>query len=873
MTRGAQVPHPWTSISQSADALFQVTQQRSVWRPGASDKTMNKALQTSAFFTLKHEALRFPCTLGQKRFWIADRLIPGNTSLNLAVRWRLEGDIPAQTVERAFRALIERHETLRTRLVLEGAEPIQIVEASALFRMPEIDLRELPEAEAKAEAERLSRVEARTPFDLAAAPLLRAMLIRVHEGNSMLLVTTHQAVCDGWGVGILARELGIICDALQTGKNPDLPELPLAYGDFALWQHEWSEGAEMAAAGESLRRSYEGIKNFELPSDFPRPDVQTMQADIRSRLLDRELTDQFGKIARQNGCTMFMAALAALFTVLQRYSGESELNIGTQVAGRGEVELENLIGYFINTLIFRIKLDDDPSFEELLSRTSDVVMGIFDNEHLPYEKLVEFVRPKPDLSRNTLFSINFVIQRSFITNRAYKHFKLIDLPSVSTGAIYDMFFFMVERPEGWRLSCEFNASLFKAETVDRLLEEIVNVMRRANEDTTRRISELASYRAGPGKFSRADTAPAVVDSAPAPVETERRLAALWAKALGIDAVDRQASFFELGGDAMGAIRLATAISEEFGQPVGAAALFKHPSVAALVPTLKPGSDDGEEHFQVIELQEEGSRRPLLVINMMWPGRYLELCRLLGPDQPFIGLQIFDLTRPDTFNAKTYEELAARYVKLLRRVQPKGPYALFGWCAGGPLAFAVAQQLTREGEKVEFLAVLDIWAPDHFRKLNPWHARLILLEEKVGFSLQLVKEDWAKVSAGKKGLWRFVLDRVPGSIMRLFKKPEAAVPETRAEVADFTGRLLGYLKNLANAYEPEPFPGKITLMLSQSEAKRRFLAPARGWDRLATGGLEVSKVTGDHFSVFQKPGVTEVAKVLNAELASCQTTRQ
>jgi thioesterase domain-containing protein len=834
---------------------------------------MNKAFQTHEFSPPKHAPLRFPCSLAQKRFWIADRLIPGNTSLNLAVRWRLEGDIAAQTVERALSMLIERHETLRTRFVLEGGEPIQVVETSALFRMAEIDLRGLPEADAKAEAERLSHVEARTRFVLAAAPLLRAMLIRIREGEAMLLVTTHQTVCDGWGVGILARELAIICDALQTGKTPDLPALPLAYGEFALWQREWAESEEMAAAGESLRRTYQGVRNFELPTDFPRPDIQTMEADIRSRLLDRELTDRFGQTARQKGCTMFMAALAALFTVLHRYSGESELNVGTQVAGRGEVEVENLIGYFINTLIFRIKLDDDPSFEELLSRASDVVMGIFDNEHLPYEKLVEFVRPKPDLSRNTLFSINFVIQRSFITNQDYKHFKLIDLPSVSTGAIYDMFFFMVERPEGWRLSCEFNASLFKADTVDRLLEEIVNIMRRANEDSTRRISELAFYRAAPGRFSQPDAVPAIADSAPLPAETEEKLAIVWARAFGVDRVDRQANFFELGGDAMGAIRLARAISEEFGQPVDAAALFKHPSVAALAPMLKPGSDDGEEHFQVIELQEEGSRLPLLVINMMWPGRYLELCRLLGPDQPFIGLQVFDLTRPETFSAKTYEELAARYVKLIRRVQPKGPYALFGWCAGGPLAFAVAQQLTGEGEKIKFLGVLDIWAPDHFRRLDPWHAKLIYYWETVSFLLQLIKEDWAKVRAGKKGLGRFLFDRVPGKVTRLLKKREAAVPESRAEVADFTGKLLDYLKRLANAYEPEPFPGKITLMLSKSEAKRWFLAPARGWDRLAGGGLNVSTVIGDHFSVFQEPGVTELAAHLRSKLASCQTVGQ
>jgi thioesterase domain-containing protein/acyl carrier protein len=504
------------------------------------------------------------------------------------------------------------------------------------------------------------------------------------------------------------------------------------------------------------------------------------------------------------------------------------------------------------------------------------VMTVFDNQHLPYEKLIEFVRPKPDLSRNTLFSVNFVIQRSFIKNESYELFKLIDLPSVSTGAIYDFFFFMVERPDGWRLSCEFNSDLFKAETVDYLLEEIIAVMGAANADASRGISKLASGRTAPGRMvsgrpvetnTVSAKAVAAPESSPVSKDTERRLETLWAQILGAESVDRRADFFELGGDALGAIRLTSLIEKEFGRPVDVSDVFRFPAVADFAPFLKDAGSEDEEHFQVIELQEEGIRLPILVISMMWPGRYLELTKLLGPDQPFIGLQVFDLTKPDTFTAKTYEEVVARYIKLIRQVQPKGPYALFGWCAGGVLAFAVAQQLVREGEDVECVGILDIWAPDYLRRLSRPRAKFILFTEKVRFTLQLIKEDWGKVRAGKKRLGRFLLDRIPGRIMRLFASSKGEAPETRAEVADYTAKFLDYLKSLANVYEPTPFPGRLTVMLSESEANRWLLSPARGWDRLAGGGVDWVAVPGDHFSVFQKPGVEVVAARLNSAITA------
>jgi amino acid adenylation domain-containing protein len=439
---------------------------------------------------MPEQRLVAPCSRAQRRFWVLDQLDPGNPALNIAVRWRLEGDVPAASVEHTFRLIIARHETLRTYFEQIDGDPVQIVAPRISFSVPVIDLTSSTEQQALAESERMAKIEARTSFDLSVPPLIRVTLLRVRKDLSLLLVTVHHTVCDGWSIGIIAREFGKLCSSIGAGRFSALPELPVSYGEFAAWQKEQLAGPEWQAAIDYWANHLKGLGYFELRTDRPRPPLQTIKSDIQSVLLARPLTDGVQQLANRNGCTMFMTVLAALFSVLHRYTGDTDIAIGTQVAGRDEVELENLVGVFINTVILRCSVREDPTFVQLMERIGDTVIDAFEHQRVPLETLIEILKPKRERNRNPLYSINFIYQRSFIENATYGRFKLIDVPSYSAGALYDLNFFMVERPEGWRLSCEYKTDLFETSTITRCLEHLQNVLGAVVIDSRRRISEV-----------------------------------------------------------------------------------------------------------------------------------------------------------------------------------------------------------------------------------------------------------------------------------------------------------------------------------------------------------------------------------------------
>ena len=432
-----------------------------------------------------------PSSLAQERFWVLDQLLPGNPALNIAVRWRLDGTVSTGELEQAFGTILARHEILRTAFADRNGALVQIVRPAVPIKLSLIDLTALTEDNAAIQMERASAEEARASFDLASPPFLRLTLIRLRPTQSVLLVTIHHIVADGWSIGLLAEEMGEICSALRTGSQPALPPLSIGYGDYARRQRDRLANADFDADAQFWRHALAGMTHFALHTDFPRPAEQSTHGAIVSILLPRPLTDGFARLGRRNGCTLFMTALATLYTLLHRYSGETDIALGTQSAGRDEVDVESLVGLFINTLVLRGDLSGNPSFVELLERTRDLVADAFEHQQLPLERVIEIVAPKRDLSRNALFSVNFIFQRSFVENTSYGAFTLTDLPSRSAGALYDLNFFMVERPEGWRISCEYNTDLFEQATAERLVGHFRNLMLSATNTPDERIATLA----------------------------------------------------------------------------------------------------------------------------------------------------------------------------------------------------------------------------------------------------------------------------------------------------------------------------------------------------------------------------------------------
>jgi hypothetical protein len=334
----------------------------------------------------------FPCSVAQERFWLLDRLEPGNPSYNVAVRWRLDGHVSTDLLESSWREIIMRHEVLRTRFLEIDGKPVQRVAAHGTFKLVEIDLSSLPEAARSEEGDRIGLIEARAPFDLGSGPLIRVVLLRHSARSAIILVTTHQIVSDGWSIGVMAREMGAIYQALAMGAPPSLEPLAIQYGDYARWQLEWMRQRGIETETAYWSRQLSGVTPFEVVADRPRPAVPTTNGAIASIVLPRELTNKVHALSVDSGVTLFAAAVATLCATLARYTGKSEIVIGTQVSDRDQVELEPMIGQFVNSLILRNDVRGDPRFTEFLERTSTTISEALEHRNIPIERLLGMVK-------------------------------------------------------------------------------------------------------------------------------------------------------------------------------------------------------------------------------------------------------------------------------------------------------------------------------------------------------------------------------------------------------------------------------------------------------------------------------------------------
>lgn len=1320
----------------------------------------------------------FACSAAQRRFWLLDRIEPGNPALNVALRWRLEGRVSSADLNLAFATIVGRHDTLRTCFAEQDGEPVQIVADAVPFHVPDIDLTALSEDEAYIEAERIAQLEARACFELSLAPLFRVTHLRVRAEVSIILVTAHQMVCDGWSTGLLAREFGTLCAASSAAGKAELAALPIRYGEYAERTAQSALHRSFSSHDQFWMRAMQDRRYFELRPDRPRPQIKTSNSAIRTLMLDPAVAERLQKLGQRNGCTLFTTMLAALFGVLHRYSGETDIAVGTQVAGRDEVGTEDLVGLFINTIVLACEVDGHASFSDLLLRLRGIVAESLEHSETPLEHLVEILKPQRDLSRNVFFSVNFNLQRSFVQDRRYGSFSLVDMPSCAAGTMFDLNFLLVERPSGLRISCEYNTDLFEADTVARLLNHFVNLLRAASIDPAVALSAMpmldhgersalirrgnctdahypdsltvsqlfeaqakrtphavalccgagslsyceldaasnrlahrllsrgiqsqsrvavcldrsadlviamlavlkagcsyvpldpaypvgrlahifddaqpsalltkqalrdrlpacqeqvqvllldvqtddigqphasspgaivlpddvaytiytsgssgrpkgvqiqhralmnllwsmsrrpglssadtlasvttvsfdiaaleiflplmvgaklvlareeetgdghalckllrhhrvsvmqatpmtwqillaSDWRADPplkmlcggealqrsladqllkcgelwnlygptettiwssvlrvrpgsgavciglpiantrfyvldqngqllpdgvagelciggdgvalgylnleqmnrerfiadgfseragtrlyrtgdrvrrkadgefeflgrndqqikvrgfrielgeiesvlmshplvaecvaivaldasgehavhayvvahaerplsrerlqdrlstslrealpgymcparltlleamprtpnGKIDRAalpgletdtdtDTEPTPeqpADADPAAWQLQQQLCDIWCEVLGLASVGLHANFFEIGGHSLLAVRLASRIEAGLGRKLSLATLFKNPTVAEQAGLLQ-GSDLRSFDFrQVVKLQPNGSRPPLIAVNNT--GIYYLLSKRLGADQPFTSLQLFDPSLPQASMPTTLEEIAAEYVQLIRRLQRNGPYRLLGWCIAGTLAYEVARQLSTAGQTVSELMLFDTWAPGHQQR----QSRLRSWVSGYSYRWKLIVADWTRARKGPRPLTRFLSNRIiVQKLMRLLpsaaSSPDAAPAEGGLQnLEQYDEWLLNYLQAAVDAYELKVYAGTMRLFRCSEEPAGRFLDDSMGWRSFVEGGVQVQVISGDHFSAFQEPGVSQIAQ--------------
>jgi non-ribosomal peptide synthetase component F len=409
-----------------------------------------------------------PLSFAQQRLWFLDQLERNNAFYNIPAAVRLSGPLNIAALERTFTEITRRHEALRTSFITVDGEARQQIIAPATFKLPLIDLTTMPVDSRSAEAERLARAEAATPFDLSAGELLRVTVLRVAAEEHMVLLTMHHIVSDGWSMGVLIKEVGTLYQAYSEGQESPLEELGIQYGDYARWQREWLQGEVLEEHLSYWREQLAELPVLELPTDHMRPAVQSYRGSHHHFTIPLEVTQQLRELSRQEGATLFMVLLAAFQLLLSRYSHQEDIVVGTIVAGRNRAETENLIGFFINQLVLRTDLSGGPTFKELVKRVREVCLGAYANQDVPFDKLVEELEPDRDPSRSPLVQVFFGLQNGPELTLELPELTLSYINPGLEAVRYDLTLWVVEENGSLSARWTYNTDLFDSSTVERM---------------------------------------------------------------------------------------------------------------------------------------------------------------------------------------------------------------------------------------------------------------------------------------------------------------------------------------------------------------------------------------------------------------------
>ncbi len=441
---------------------------------------------------VSRENAPFPLSFEQQGLWMFDQLEPGNPSYNLLAAFRLQGFLSVAALKQSLWEIVRRHEVLRTTFILVDGAPAQVIAATPSLSLPIIDLQGLPISIRESNVEQLATQEALQPFNLAQGPLLRIRLLRFDQATHILLLIMHHIVSDGWSMGIFAQELSALYSAFRIGRPSPLADLPIQYVDYAVWQRQRLREIVLEEQLAYWKRQLAGIPSLlKLPTDHPRPTQQSFRGASQSFVISHSLSEELGVLSQRAGLTLFMTLLAAFQVLLQRYSGQEDIVVGSPVANRSRREVERLIGFFVNTVVFRTNLSGDPSFEEVLERVRKVCMEAYTHQDLPFEKLVEDLQPERNLSFNPLFQVMFTMQNTHEEELYLPDLKVSSLEIEQKTSMFDLSLFLEVTESGIDGVLEYATDLFNADTITRMIGHFQMLLANAVKDPKQRISALS----------------------------------------------------------------------------------------------------------------------------------------------------------------------------------------------------------------------------------------------------------------------------------------------------------------------------------------------------------------------------------------------
>jgi thioesterase domain-containing protein len=804
----------------------------------------------------------FPLSLAQQRLWFLDQLEPGNPAYNVPFGLRLRGKLNLDALRLSVQEIVRRHEILRTTFRLESANPVQVVAANSVIEIPVVDLTAMPGGDRESGAHQIATAEARIPFDLAAGPLLRLKLIRLGAEEHILVCVMHHIVCDGWSLEIFTRELAALYDHYGSGQSSSLAGLPIQYGDYATWQQKLVAGAFLADQIQYWKQRLAGMAGYlDLPADRVRPPEQTYDGASQTIAVPSKLIRDLTVLGRTRQATLFMVMLAAFKVLLHSYSSAQDILVGVSVAGRNRVELEDLIGFFVNTIVLRTTLSGDPQFSDLLLEIREVTLGAFAHVDVPFEKLVEELNPPRTLSYNPLFQVMF----SAIKAGRFPQFGDVVAGSyvVTNGtSAFDLSMdFIEDANDCWWLRVVYNTSLFDYGRVARMLRDYLTLLGAIAAQPELRLSELVALLPAEG-----DTSPHISAGAHGNThrtalseargggsrerdESEPRdaleqiLLRIWKRVLRVSKVGIHDDFFDLGGHSLLAAHLMSEVQKAVGRKIPVAVLFRSSTIDSFAEAIRQGTERTPDPL-LMEIQA-GSREPP-IFAVAEPGvdtlGYALLARHIGVEQPLYKLQAYaPMSSLLPYTIEEMRTLAREYIGAMRAIQPEGPYFLIGACGGVHIAEQMVLELEADGRDVGFLALIDTWVLQNCQ--IRWLASFDYFYQRFRYRSQLPLT--AQLSS-----YRAVVAKLLRRLVRRGTEPPSPWVKTYWPGKDF---------------RPRQFRAKILLFKRPRQPYFYVKDCEMGWGARSTAGVEICQVDAAHEEMLREPAVRTIAEKLRDTL--------
>ncbi|MGA9770162.1 MAG: condensation domain-containing protein, partial [Blastocatellia bacterium] len=437
------------------------------------------------------EVYIFPASFAQQRLWFLQQLEPNSSAYNIFRAIRLSGVLNVGVLERTLNEIVRRHEILRTTFSTLDGQPVQVIEDQITVGMRIVDLQSLAETRREEMVGKLARDFGSRPFDLKRGPLLRAGLLKLGDREHVALLSLHHIISDGWSTGILVKEVAVLYEAFLNDRPSSLPDLPIQYADYAIWQKEWLKESKVESLLAYWKKQLARAPLvLDLPTDRPRASVQGYRKSSETFFISKGLTDSLKTLSQRHNATLFMTLLAAFKILLARYTGKKDIIIGSPIAGRDRLETEGLIGFFVNMLVLRTDLSSDPSFEQMLDCVRETTLGALAHQDLPFERLVEELQPERSMIHTPVFQVVFALQNLPVESLELSNLKLTSVGSDTDTAKFDLTLLVSETEDGLAGTLDYNADLFESSTAIRLLMHYEEMLKEIARNSRQKLSEL-----------------------------------------------------------------------------------------------------------------------------------------------------------------------------------------------------------------------------------------------------------------------------------------------------------------------------------------------------------------------------------------------